>query len=478
MNSQEILPGDVFVCVPGIPGFLADRHDYAIDAVKRGAVALVVERELDISVPSVIVPDARFVMALFASHFYGYPSHNLKLIGVTGTNGKTTTCHMIEAIIAHAGFRTGLMGNFGTKIGSNVTATTLNTQEPPNLQQNLRKMLDVKCEYSIMEVTSQGLHLGRVRGCRFRTAVLTNVTQDHLDYHGSMDNYRTSKGLLFSRMGNTFSPDFDDHQFVVLNADDDSSLAYRRLTNALVLTYGITNSADVMAQNIQSTAYGTSFQVLSFAGTVDIHTRMIGIFNIYNALAAITAALAEHIPLNTIQEALRRFEGVPGRMEVVDEGQDYLVLADYAHTPDGLDNVLATIKDLANSRVILVFGCGGDRDRSKRSVMGEIAANYCDYIILTSDNPRSENPEHILADIEEGLTLSGMTTDRYTKITDRKEAITRAIAMAEPSDVVLLAGKGHETEQILNNCTIHFDDREEARNAIRKQIKDKRIDAE
>lgn len=470
MNSQHVTPGDLFICVPGIPGFQEDRHSYAEDAVDAGAVALIVERDINVPVPTVKVPDSRYAMAVIASHFYGYPSRDLKLIGVTGTNGKTTTSHMLESILAHAGFHTGLMGNLGTKIGSMTMETDINTQEPPVLQSNLKKMKDASIDYCVMEVTSQGLNVGRVLGCEFRTGIFTNLTQDHLDYHGTMDNYLAAKGLLFSRIGNSFSPGLSQRKFAVLNADDTASPIFRKLTAAQVLTYGIVNEADVMAKDIQLNAQGTVFNLVSFAGTKSIKLRMVGTFNVYNALAAITASLAEQIPLYAIQEGLDSLSTVPGRMEVIDEGQDFLVLADYAHTPDGLDNALSTVREFAKRRVIVVFGCGGDRDRTKRPVMGNLSAKYSDIVIVTSDNPRSENPTHILKDIEVGLKECGVTNATYELIEDRREAITRAIQIAESEDIVLIAGKGHETYQILKDRTIHFDDREEARKAIQEKM--------
>lgn len=443
MNSQHVQPGDLFVCVPGISGFQEDRHRFAADAVKAGAAALVIEYDVDLDLPTIKVPNARYAMALFASHLNGYPSLGLSLIGVTGTNGKTTTCHMIDSILVQAGYTTGLMGNLGTKIGPTMIESDINTQEPPSLQSNLKKMLDAGVEYCTMEVSSQGLHMGRVLGCEFSTAVFTNLTQDHLDYHGTMEEYLAAKGMLFARLAQSFSPDPAKRKFAVLNADEEASTVLGQLTAAQVLTYGIRNQADVMAANIQLTSQGTSFDLISFAGTIRIHLKMVGTFNVYNALAAITAALAENIPLEIIQEGLAHLDGIPGRMEVVDEGQPFLVLADYAHTPDGLEKVLSTIRGFADRKVITVFGCGGDRDSGKRPVMGKIAANYSDYVIVTSDNPRSEDPDQILIDIEEGLKEFGYPADRYELIADRKQAIETAIRRAEPIDVVLLAGKGH-----------------------------------
>ncbi len=466
-HSRRVAPGELFVCIPGIPGYQEDRHPYAAAAVQAGAAAVVAERKVDVNAPVILVKNARHALGVFSAHFYGHPSRELKLIGVTGTNGKTTTAHMIEAILRYAGHKTGLMGNIGTKIGDALFQTDINTQEPPVLQGNLRKMADTNCSYAVMEVTSQGLDAGRVLGCDFRTAVFTNLTQDHLDYHGTMENYIAAKGLFFSRLGNGFTGDFAAEKIAVLNADDPASAVFRKLTAAHVLTYGIREEADVRAEDIRLSARGTSFRAVTYKGTIDMQLGMVGTFNVYNALAAITAALAEGLPLETIRDGLVSLPGVPGRMEVINEGQSFLALVDYAHTPDGLDNVLRAVRGFAEKKVITVFGCGGDRDRTKRPIMGGIAADYSDFVVVTSDNPRSENPRRILADIEEGLREKQYPASRYQIVEDRAAAIARAVEMAEPGDVIVIAGKGHETYQITNHGTIHFDDREVTREAIR-----------
>ena len=430
------------------------------------------EREVAANVPTIKVPDARYALALIAAHFYGYPSAELRLIGVTGTNGKTTTSHLIEAVLAHAGYRTGLMGNMGTQIGGTLYPTTLNTQTPDTLHANLRKMREHAADYAVMEVSSQGLDMGRVLGCDFDIAVFTNLTQDHLDYHGTMEKYLAAKGQLFAGLGNAFPLDPRKRKFAVLNADDAASQQLRSLTAAAqVITYGIEQAAaDVRAEQIRLTAKGTSFTLRSYAGDMPVELRLVGKFNVYNALAAISVALAEQVPLATIREGLAGIAGVPGRMEVVDAGQDFLVLADYAHTPDGLDNALSTLREFAEHRIITVFGCGGDRDRTKRPVMGQLAARYSDVVILTSDNPRSEDPDAILADIEQGIGNSQASGFSYERMADRRQAIERAIELAGSGDIVIIAGKGHETYQIVQGDTQHFDDREEAREAILRRL--------
>ncbi|WP_409341246.1 UDP-N-acetylmuramoyl-L-alanyl-D-glutamate--2,6-diaminopimelate ligase [Paenibacillus sp. MBLB4367] len=468
IDSHLVQSGDLYLCVPTPPNLkFKDRHQFAGDAIANGAVALLCERELDVNVPMLIVPNVRFAMAVIANHLYGYPSRELQVIGVTGTNGKTTTAHIMEHIMREQGFQTGLMGNLGLKIGDERIEYEGNTLESPDLQQSFRRMSDANVDYCFMEVSSHGLQLGRVLGTRFRTAVFTNLTQDHLDFHLTMDAYREAKGLFFSRLGNEFYANPEDRKYAILNADDEASAYFANVTPAQVITYGIANEADVRATDIRITAQGTSFRLHSFAGGTDISLKLIGKFNVYNALGAIAAALVEGVPVERIRASLATMPVVDGRMETVDEGQPFLVAVDYAHTPDGVENALATIKEFAEGRILTVFGCGGDRDRTKRPIMGNIAARYSDYVFVTSDNPRTEDPQAILLDIEPGLQEAHFPADRYELLEDRREAIKKAIEMASPGDVVLIAGKGHETYQLIGGVTHHFDDREEAREAIR-----------
>ncbi|WP_395761615.1 UDP-N-acetylmuramoyl-L-alanyl-D-glutamate--2,6-diaminopimelate ligase [Bacillus sp. 3G2] len=462
MDSRKITSGNLFICVSGIDGFLEDRHQFVEDAVKNGAVALIAERDVNIEIPKIIVKDARYAMAIIASHFYGYPSNKIKIIGITGTNGKTTTSYLLEKILTDHGFQTGLMGNNGVKVGSKWYPTDINTQEPPILQRNLQKMKNHNTDYCVMEVTSQGLHMERVKGCNFKTAVFTNLTQDHLDYHGTFEEYKHVKGLLFSRLGNDFST--TDKKIAILNADDPSVEYFKKVTSAEVITYGIHNGADVQAKNITLSPKGIQFLVSTFNGEKEINLNLVGHFNVYNALAAITAALVEDIPLTNISYSLSHVKSIEGRMEIIDENQDFLVIVDYAHTPDALENALSTISEFSKGKIITVFGCGGDRDAKKRSIMGEIAGNYSDFVYITSDNPRSEDPYAIMKDIEKGFSQNNNLN--YKVEVDRELAIKHAINMASSNDIVLIAGKGHETYQILKDSTIHFDDKEKARQAI------------
>lgn len=465
-DSRRVRPGDLFIC---IPGHVADGHDFAPKAAEAGAAALVTERELELDVPQLVVPNARYAMALIAGHVNGYPSLGMKVIGVTGTNGKTTTTSLIDGILSSLGRRTGLMGTIRVKFGDEIIEAERTTQEALDLQRNLRRMLGAGVEYCAMEVSSHALELGRVNGIRFRTAIFTNLTQDHLDYHKTMDNYKAAKGLLFSRIGSAYSSDPEERQFAVLNADDPASETYARATGAQVIRYGIDRPCDVRATNIRMTAAGTEFLVESFAGTEPFAMELVGKFNVYNALAAISACLAEGIPITDIREGLGGIKTVDGRMERVDAGQPFLVLVDYAHTPDGLEKALSAIKEFAAGSVITVFGCGGDRDRTKRPLMGKVAAAYSDYVYVTSDNPRTEDPEAILRDIEPGVREAGLPADRYELLADRRSAIQKAIDRAGPDDVVLIAGKGHETYQEIMGVKTDFDDRLEAEAAIRSR---------
>ncbi|QGQ95774.1 UDP-N-acetylmuramoyl-L-alanyl-D-glutamate--2,6-diaminopimelate ligase [Paenibacillus psychroresistens] len=468
MDSRKVKPGDLFLCVPDFPNLIfQDRHQYAGEAIEYGAAAILTERILEVDVPQLLVKNVRYAMAVIANHYYGYASRDFHVIGVTGTNGKTTTTHIIEHILNDQGFKVGLMGNLGMKIDNQLYAYEGNTQEAPELQKSFQQMKEADIDCCVMEVSSHGLQLSRVLGTNFRTAVFTNLTQDHLDFHLSMEQYKAAKGLLFARLGNTFEPDFSKQKYAVLNADDSASTYFAEITSAQVVTYGIDNKADVMADNIWITSEGTQFHLTCFAGETDIQLKLIGKFNVYNALGAIAATLLEGVPLEQVKNSLEGMSIVPGRMEPVLEGQDFLVAVDYAHTPDGLENALSTIRGFVQGHLITVFGCGGDRDRTKRPLMGKIAAQYSDYVYITSDNPRTENPDHILLDIEPGLLELGFPEHRYEMIVDRRAAIKKAIEMASPNDVVLIAGKGHETYQIIGTIKTDFDDRDEARAAIR-----------
>ncbi|REE92991.1 UDP-N-acetylmuramoylalanyl-D-glutamate--2,6-diaminopimelate ligase [Paenibacillus taihuensis] len=464
IDSRQVTAGALFIC---LRGHKVDGHQFAAQALERGASALVVERLLDLPIPQIVVKDSRHAMAAIADYYYGQPSKRLKLIGVTGTNGKTTTTYLIERILRDAGHSPGVIGTVEMRYAGNVFPMSGTTPEALELQRSLASMVDSGCNYCVMEVSSHALEQGRVKGSRYRTAIFTNLTQDHLDYHQTMEKYAAAKSLLFSRLGNEFGAAPEDRLYAVLNADDEASPKYASVTAAEVITYGLDHDADVRASGVRITAHGTTFHVDTFAGSADITLRMAGKYNVYNALCAISAALIEGIPLQQIKKSLESLPGVPGRVEAVQAGQPFAVIVDYAHTPDGLENVLAAVKEFAAGRIICVFGCGGDRDRTKRPLMGQIAARYADYCFITSDNPRTEDPIRILHDVEAGLIQHEVANDRYELQADRRIAIQKAVEMAGPDDVVLIAGKGHETYQDIGGVKHDFDDREVAKEAIR-----------
>ncbi len=463
VDSREVQAGDLFICLPGLT---VDGHDFAEQAIAKGACALVVERELPVEVPQLIVSSCRHAMAVLGDAFYNHPSRRLRMIGITGTNGKTTTSYLIERIMNDNDVNTGLIGTIEMRYNGEAVPMPRTTPEALLLQRMLGQMADSGVKACVMEVSSHALEQGRVKGTDYRTAIFTNISQDHLDYHNTMAEYIAAKGLFFSRLGNNYAEP-EQRKYAVLNIDDPASDYYRRITAADVITYGVEQPADVRATNIRITSTGTSFHLTTFRGETDVTLKMVGTFNVYNALAAITAALIENVPLERIRHSLEHIPGVDGRVELVDAGQPFAVIVDYAHTPDGLDNVLSTIKEFAEQRIITVFGCGGDRDRTKRPLMGKVAAKYSDYTFVTSDNPRTEDPDFILTEIEAGLKEDRIDTDRYELIVDRRTAIQKAVEMAQPGDVLLIAGKGHETYQVIGKETIDFDDRLVAKEAIR-----------
>ncbi|GAX91011.1 UDP-N-acetylmuramoyl-L-alanyl-D-glutamate--2,6-diaminopimelate ligase [Effusibacillus lacus] len=465
-DSRKACPGCLFVA---LKGHTVDGHDFVAGAVEQGAVAAVVEREVEgLPVPQIIVHNTRDVVPILASTFYRHPSHSMKVIGVTGTNGKTTVTNLIDKILTDQGHRTGLIGTIKNRIGNQEYDAANTTPEALELQETFHRMKEFGTEYVAMEVSSHALDLKRVAGTRFRTAVFTNLTQDHLDFHGSMEKYRNAKGKFFSQLGNTYEDRLVDNRFAVINADDPEAGFFIGQTVAQVVTYGIDKEADVRGLNVQIEAGGASFTLASFAGSIDLHLQMTGKFSVYNALAAAAACLCEGVGLSAIKASLESVSGVDGRFERVVAGQDFTVIVDYAHTPDSLENVLKTIREFAKGKVYTVVGCGGDRDRTKRPIMARIAAAYSDVAIITSDNPRTEDPEKILDDMEQGLT--DVSRDRYVRLTDRKDAIRHAVGQAVAGDVVLIAGKGHETYQIIGTTKHHFDDREVAVQAIRGEL--------
>ena len=439
-RSAEVRPGWLFFCVPGAT---VDGHSFAATVVAAGAVAVMVERRVDVAVPQVIVPSLRQAMGPVAAAFYGRPSRRLTMIGVTGTNGKTTTTYLLERVFREAGLRPGIVGTTGIRVDGRAVGHDRTTPEAPDLHRLLAGMESEGVRGVAMEVSSHGLHQHRVGGIRFDCAVFTNLSQDHLDYHGTLEDYFEAKRMLFS-------PGMAARAAVNHDVPEGRALIRRDLPT---LTYGVGPGADVRGEDVEVGGEGLRFRV----GSLEISSPLRGAFNVHNCLATLSAARQVGIDDTATARGLASLPGVPGRMEPVDAGQPFQVLVDYAHTPDSLENVLRAARPLAGGhRVIAVFGCGGDRDRGKRPLMGEAAARLADRTVITSDNPRSEDPAAIIAEIEPGARRGG---GRYVVEADRRAAIRMAVAEARPGDVVVIAGKGHETGQEFSDRTVPFDDR-------------------
>lgn len=460
MDDRKVNEGSLFVC---IKGFTVDGHDYAKKAVNNGAVAVIAEKDLPLSVPVIVISDTTRALAMLASKFYNHPTHTLPLIGITGTNGKTTITYLLETIFEKHKKKTGLIGTIQMKIGEEVYPINNTTPDSLELQSDFKKMVDAGVEQAIMEVSSHALDQGRVFGCDYDIAIFTNLSQDHLDYHENMDDYLRAKSLLFSQLGNTYG---SKDKFAVINEDEKASKLLKKSTAQHLVTYGINRHSDVMASSINLGITQTDFILNTPEGNVSISSKLIGKFNVYNMLAATAAALASNVPLDTIKVALESVSGIKGRFEPVLAKQHYAVIVDYAHTPDSLDNVLETIKGFAKQKIYVVVGCGGDRDQTKRPLMAQIAAKYADQAIFTSDNPRTEDPDKIVSDMIAGLNEN---VHNYKIIMDRSKAITDAINMAEKDDVILIAGKGHETYQQIGHTKYDFDDYKVAEEAIRNK---------
>lgn len=457
-DSRLVQAGDVFVAVAG---FQADGHDFAKDAVDGGAAALVVERKIEgISpeVPQFVAPSGREALSRLGDAFYGHPSGDLALIGVTGTNGKTTTAFLIDAILRSAGRRTGLMGTIHYRVGDEVFEEPRTTSEGPDLQRYLRRMADAGASHAVMEVSSHGLALDRLCGCEFQAAVFSNLTQDHLDFHGDMESYFQAKRKLFRE----FSP-----ANAIINADDAYGRRIAAEARGQVWTYALDDRADLGVENLSSSSAGMSFRMLTPAGGVGVETALIGRHNLSNILAASAACLSQGLTPEEVAAGVASLKNIPGRFEKVDMGQPFLVVVDYAHTEDALARVLEFARPVTEKRILTLMGCGGDRDRKKRPLMAAAALRRSDYVVMTSDNPRTEDPASILREVESGAALVPASDGRWRSILDRREAIQAIVAEAREGDAVIIAGKGHETYQILGTERTAFDDREEARTALR-----------
>ena len=463
-DSRRVQEGALFVCISGAH---VDAHSFIPNAARAGARAILTERET-VDVPDGItvlhVANLQEALDVIVPYFYDYPARAMRVIGITGTNGKTTTSYLLRAILRHAGKRVGLIGTIQVMMEDEVFPTANTTPDIIVMQQLLDEMRTRGMDAVVMEVSSHALDQGRVAGIEFDTAVFTNLTQDHLDYHKTMENYARAKARLFDLVSEAGTK---AGKTAVLNADDAASATMRAHTCCPVISYGVEHNADLAARDVHLAQDGMELTLVhEDAEPVKLHIGITGLFNVYNVLAATGAALAEKIGAADIAAALRTFTGVPGRFELVRAGQDFSVIIDYAHTPDGMENVLRTARAVTAGRIIAVFGCGGDRDRTKRPIMGHMAAELADIVVLTSDNPRTEDPAAILDEVETGV-LPVIGTKPYEKLVDRRTAIFHAIGAAKAGDTVVILGKGHETYQILKDGTIHFDDRETAREAIR-----------
>ena len=447
-DNRAVEPGALFFCVPG---FTRDGHDYAPDAIGRGAVALVVERALHLGVPEIRVASVREAMAPAAAAFYGDPTGVLQVTGVTGTNGKTTTAFLIRELLEAAGLQTGLLGTVKSVIGGDEREVQRTTPEAIDLQRTFREMLDAGDRACSIEVSSHALELHRADAVHFAAAIFTNLTQDHLDFHETMEDYFRAKQRLFETGPGV----------AVINVDDPYGA---RLAGTVEnpVTFAVDHDATYRALDVETGLSGSRFTVLVGDDRVEVGSPLRGTFNVYNVLGALATAHRLGVGLDTIAGAVERAGQVPGRFEPVDEGQRFAVLVDYAHTPDSLENVLAAARTLTEGRVHVVFGCGGDRDRGKRPLMGEIATRLADRVIVTSDNPRSEDPDAIVAEI-----LAGAGSDARAQV-DRRSAIAEAIAGAGAGDVVVIAGKGHEQgQEFTGGHKIPFDDVTVAREMLR-----------
>lgn len=452
-DNRAVTPGTLFFCVRG---FTRDGHEFGPDAAARGAAALVVDHLLDVDLPQVVVADVRRAMATAAAAFFGDPTMELQVAGITGTNGKTTTAYLLRSLLEADGRQSGLLGTVKTVVGGRELEAGRTTPEAIDLQRTFLQMLAGGDRAAVMEVSSHALELGRVDGVHFAAAIFTNLTQDHLDFHPTMEDYFQAKRKLFTECAPAQA---------VINLDDPygARLAADPEVAAPIATFALDDpAASYRATGVQTALDGSRLTLTGPDGGHELHSPLRGRFNVYNALGAFAAARALGVPLDTALEALQTGGQVPGRFETVDEGQPFAVLVDYAHTPDSLENVLAAARRLTDGRLHVVFGCGGDRDRGKRPLMGEIAARLADQVIVTSDNPRSEDPEAIIAEIVTGIERP------VEREVDRRVAIAEAVAHAAPGDVVVIAGKGHEQgQEFAGGEKLPFDDVTVAREALR-----------
>lgn len=453
-DSRKIEKGDLFFC---IEGFKVDGHNFAAKALEKGAAAIVCQKDLALSTSAAVIKieDTRKGLALAASTFYDEPWKKLKMIGITGTNGKTTSTYMIKAILEEAGSKVGLIGTIANYVGDEKVPSHRTTPESLELHELFRKMVDSGVTHCIMEVSSHSLSLDRVYGIEFSQSIFSNLTQDHLDFHETFENYYNAKLMLFKSSINS-----------IINIDDEyGKRVYKDVQNNRI-TYSIENSSDLKAKNIVMHSRGIEFDLVYKNENTHVNLNIPGRYNIYNALGSAAACLNEGIGFEAINKGLEKAV-VPGRCEIVTKNYnlDYEIIVDYAHSPDSLENILTTVREFTKGRLISVFGCGGDRDKTKRPIMGEIASRLSDITIITSDNPRTEEPNTIIKEI-----IKGVAKDNYVVIESRREAIKKAMALAKKDDIIVIAGKGHEDYQELKDKVIHFDEREVIADIIKELL--------
>jgi UDP-N-acetylmuramoyl-L-alanyl-D-glutamate--2,6-diaminopimelate ligase len=454
-NSKEVKDGFVFVAIKGVK---LNGRQFIEEAINKGAKAVVLQASssrIHVSGKTSVIEvrDARRALAKLAAKFYGDPSSKIKVVGITGTNGKTTTSYLIEAILKEAGRSPSVIGTINYRFKDRIIPSKNTTPAPIELQSMLNEMLKNGIDYSIMEVSSHALHQDRTEGIRFHSAVFTNFTQDHLDYHKTLDNYYKSKEKLFKNLGRS--------AFAVINNDDRYGARLKKRTEAIPVTYGINRESCVMAKDIKFDCRGTRFTLSTPEAEIQIVSPLIGLHNVYNVLGACAWANKQGIALKVIKSAIGKFATVPGRLERIDSDAHFSIFVDYAHTEDALKNIINALRKLCKRRLVVVFGCGGERDKTKRPKMGRVVSELADYAVITSDNPRSEDPQAIIGDIRKGIRKRN-----YCVIPSRLEAIRKSLSIAKEGDTVLVAGKGHEDYQILKDKIIHFDDREVIRQCL------------
>ena len=454
-DSREVGPGDLYCA---IVGRIHDGHGFIEDAVAAGAAAVCVSRQGEVppGVPAIVVDDTRDALGVLAARVHGEPTRSLRIFGITGTNGKTTTTYLLRHILRRAGRKVDLIGTVEQTVGGHAEKAHRTTPEATDLQRWFARMLELGTQDVVMEVSSHALDMGRVHGVEFTGAVFTNLTQDHLDYHVTFDRYLAAKLRLFAMI----PPD----GFGVVNVDDPAATAFTRQLRGRPIRFGINAPADLVARGIELRADGSRFTLVAGQSEVPVHLPIAGLYNVQNALAAASCAFGAGVALEDVAAALEDAPAPPGRFERVDRGQPFSVIVDYAHTPDGIAKLLGAVREITPGKVLIVFGCGGDRDRGKRPQMGALAASLADELYLTTDNPRSEDPAVIIAQIESGIRELGK--GNYVRELDRRLAIRLAMRDARPGDAVVIAGKGHEDYQLLGDLVEHFSDREEAAAAL------------